>query len=84
MEIYKINRYCHNVFIALIGIAILLLLFTEIILMITPPIARDVLIHHLAIPKLWLKHGGFYEIKWADFSYYPMNIDLLHHPALFQ
>jgi hypothetical protein len=78
MEIYKINRYYYNVFVALIGIAILLLLFTEIILTITPPIARDVLIHHLAIPKLWLKHGGFYEIKWADFSYYPMNIDLLY------
>jgi hypothetical protein len=37
-----------------------------------------VLIHHLAIPKLWLKHGGFYEIPWAVFSYYPMNIDLLY------
>lgn len=78
MEIYKINRYYYNVFITLIGITILLLLFTEIILMITPPIARDVLIHHLAIPKLWLKNGGFYEIKWADFSYYPMNIDLFY------
>ena len=36
--------------------------FTEIILNLTPPISRDALIHHLAIPKLWLKHGGFYEI----------------------
>jgi len=43
MEIYKINRYYYNVFVALIGIAILLLLFTEIILTITPPIARDAL-----------------------------------------
>jgi hypothetical protein len=52
--------------------------FTEIILSLTPPIVRDVLIHHLAIPKLWLKHGGFYDIPWAVFSYYPMNIDLLY------
>jgi 4-amino-4-deoxy-L-arabinose transferase-like glycosyltransferase len=44
----------------------------------TPPIARDALIHHLAIPKLWLENGGFYEIKWADFSYFPMNVDLLY------
>ena len=43
-----------------------------------PPTARDALIHHLAIPKLWLKAGGFYEIPWAIFSYYPMNLDLLY------
>jgi 4-amino-4-deoxy-L-arabinose transferase-like glycosyltransferase len=77
MENNKINKY-YNISIILIGIAILLLFFIEFILNITPPVARDVLIHHLAIPKLWLKNGGFYEIKWADFSYYPMNIDLLY------
>jgi hypothetical protein len=43
-----------------------------------PPTATDGLIHHLAIPKLWLLNGGFYEIKWSVFSYYPMNIDLLY------
>ncbi len=77
MKINKINK-CENIFIILISITILSLLFIEIMINITPPIARDVLIHHLAIPKLWLKNGGFYEIKWADFSYYPMNIDLLY------
>jgi len=51
---------------------------TEILLNLTPPISRDAIIHHLAIPKLWLVHEGFYEIPWADFSYYPMNIDLLY------
>jgi hypothetical protein len=58
--------------------AILIILLTEIILNLTPPIDRDALIHHLAIPKLWIKNGGFYEMKWAVFSYYPMNIDLLY------
>ncbi len=53
-------------------------MITEILLNLTPPISRDAIIHHLAIPKLWLIHGGFYEIPWADFSYYPMNIDLLY------
>lgn len=48
------------------------------ILALAPPVARDVLIHHLAIPKLWIKHGGFYEIPWTGFSYYPMNVDLLY------
>lgn len=58
--------------------AILALISVELLLCSTPPIARDALIHHLAIPKLWLQKGAFYEIKWADFSYFPMNIDLLY------
>ncbi|MBW2107309.1 MAG: phospholipid carrier-dependent glycosyltransferase [Deltaproteobacteria bacterium] len=55
----------------------------ECVMNLTPPISRDALIHHLAIPKLWLKHGGFYEIPWAKYSYYPMNIDLLYLAALY-
>ncbi|MRR16052.1 MAG: phospholipid carrier-dependent glycosyltransferase [Deltaproteobacteria bacterium] len=55
----------------------------EVLLALTPPIARDVLIHHLAIPKLWLMHGGFYETPWAVYSYYPMNLDLLYLAPLY-
>ena len=62
----------------LLYITILGFLLSEILLNLTPPISRDAIIHHLAIPKLWLAHGGFYEITWADFSYYPMNINLLY------
>jgi hypothetical protein len=72
------NRFYHHLFIVIICIVILILLLFEFIINLTPPIARDALIHHLAIPKLWLKNGGFYDIKWADFSYFPMNIDLLY------
>ncbi len=57
---------------------IFILLTIEVILNFTPPVSRDALIHHLAIPKLWINNGGFYETKWASFSYYPMNIDLLY------
>ena len=49
----------------------------EVLLCQTPPISRDALIHHLAIPKLWLQNG-FRELPWLVFSYYPMNIDLLY------
>jgi len=72
------SRVINHLLITIISITILILLFIEIILNLTPPIARDGLIHHLAIPKLWLRNGGFYEIKWADYSYYPMNVDLLY------
>jgi len=62
---------------------IMVFLCTEIILNLTPPISRDALIHHLAIPKLWLKHGGFYEIPWAEYSYYPMYINLSYLVCLY-
>jgi hypothetical protein len=71
-------RLLHSLSIVILCTAILSILLIEIILNLTPPIDRDALIHHLAIPKLWLKNGGFYEMKWAVFSYYPMNVDLLY------
>lgn len=67
----------------LTGFAILFVIFLEILLNLTPPISRDALIHHLAVPKLWLKHGGFYETPWANYSYYPMNINLLYLICLY-
>ena len=48
-----------------------------IVLSWVPPVSRDALTHHLAVPKLYLKHGGIYEIPEIKFSYYPMNLDLL-------
>jgi len=77
------NTVMHRGLTAILGIAIFLILLSEFILNLTPPTARDALIHHLAIPKLWLKNGGFYEMPWADFSYFPMNIDLLYMIPLY-
>ncbi len=54
------------------------ILVVEVILCLTPPVSRDALIHHLAIPKLWIRHGGFFETPWTVFSYFPMNVDLLY------
>ena len=68
----------NKIAISLLCFAISGFLIVEILLNLTPPISRDALIHHLAIPTLWIAHGGFYEIPWADFSYFPMNIDLLY------
>jgi len=65
------------------GTIIVVLFCTEIILNLTPPTSRDALIHHLAIPKLWLLHGSYYETPWADYSYYPMYINLLYIVALY-
>ncbi len=54
-----------------------------VILAYVPPVSRDALTHHLAIPKLYLKHGGIYEIPSVKFSYYPMNLDLLYMIPLY-
>ena len=62
---------------------IFLFVLADLLLAFTPPIARDALIHHLAIPKLWINHGGFYETPWAVYSYYPMNVDLLYWIPLY-
>jgi 4-amino-4-deoxy-L-arabinose transferase-like glycosyltransferase len=43
-----------------------------------PPVDRDALTHHLAVPKLYLKYGGLVEIPWVLFSYFPMNLDLIY------
>ncbi len=48
-----------------------------------PPVDRDSLTHHLYVPKLYLKHGGIYEIPAVEFSYFPMNLDLLYTVALY-
>jgi 4-amino-4-deoxy-L-arabinose transferase-like glycosyltransferase len=48
-----------------------------------PPVDRDSLTHHLYIPKLYLKHGSMYEIPAVEFSYYPMNLDMLYTAALY-
>ena len=72
------NRSLHNVAFLLLCISIISILLIEFLLNLTPPTSRDAVIHHLAIPKLWIVHGGFYETKWAPYSYYPMNVDLLY------
>jgi hypothetical protein len=49
-----------------------------IVLAAVPPVDRDALTHHLAVPKLYLKYGGMVEIPHVPFSYYPMNLDLFY------
>jgi 4-amino-4-deoxy-L-arabinose transferase-like glycosyltransferase len=68
------RRHPEGFLLVLLGLLILCI----IILSLVPPVAKDELIHHLAVPKLYLKHGGMYEIPFMPFSYYPMNLDMLY------
>ena len=66
-----------GVLVLMIGLVILLI---GVVLLMgwVPPISRDALTHHLAVPKLYVKHGAMVEIPSLAFSYYPMNLDLLY------
>jgi hypothetical protein len=66
----------------LLTLGVVILLCALCILCLTPPTSKDALIHHLAVPKLYLDHGGIYEIPSIVFSYYPMNLDLLYWVSL--
>lgn len=54
------------------------LIISILILSCVPPVSKDALVHHLAIPKLYLKHGAIYETPFMVFTYYPMNLELLY------
>ena len=68
------NRYVPVLLVGLLGLVV----FSIVLLSLVPPVSKDELVHHLAVPKLYLKHGGIYEIPFMVFSYYPMNLDLLY------
>ncbi len=41
-----------------------------------PITSRDALIHHLAVPKMWVEAGRIAPIPWHEWSYYPMLLNL--------
>ena len=64
-----------NITLGMLIITVILLVST---LASVPPTSRDALVHHLSVPKIYLRHSGIYEIPSMDFSYFPMNLDLLY------
>ena len=63
--------------------AIVVFLLTEVILGLLPPISRDELTHHLAIPRLYAKAGRIIEVPMAPYAYYPMLLDMLYTPWVY-
>ena len=70
----RIERFLTASLVAVIAALVLVVL----LLCAVPPVDRDALTHHLAVPKLYLKYGGLVEIPWVPFSYFPMNLDLIY------
>ncbi|MCP4107168.1 MAG: hypothetical protein GY749_16780, partial [Desulfobacteraceae bacterium] len=48
------------------------------LLVLTPAVGNDALAYHLAVPKLYLKHHGFFFIPGNMFSHYPLNSEMLY------
>ncbi len=59
------------------------IIISIIVLSLVPPVSKDALTHHLAVPKLYLQQGGMHEIPSLSFSYFPMNLDLLYMIPLY-
>jgi 4-amino-4-deoxy-L-arabinose transferase-like glycosyltransferase len=55
----------------------------DLIVTLVPPTVRDSLIHHLAVPKIYLKEGGIAELSFMTFSFRSINLELLYVLALF-
>jgi 4-amino-4-deoxy-L-arabinose transferase-like glycosyltransferase len=80
---YKLARRICFWFGIILGVLLICLIIAVIILSLVPPTTKDELVHHLAVPKLYLQHGSIYEISFMDYSYYPMNLDLLYMIPLY-
>ncbi len=72
-----------NRFQAVLMVVLLLVILAIGVLCWVPPVSRDALTHHLAVPKLWILNHGMLELPHLPFSYYPMNLDLLYLIPLF-
>ncbi|MBU3950592.1 MAG: glycosyltransferase family 39 protein, partial [Proteobacteria bacterium] len=59
------------------------LLLLIAILCLVPPISRDALVHHLAIPKIYISQTRIIELPCMIYSYFPMNLEILFGIALY-
>lgn len=48
----------------------------------SPPYAKDALVYHLAVPKLFLQHGGFRFISGNIYANFPMGVEMLYLPGM--
>jgi 4-amino-4-deoxy-L-arabinose transferase-like glycosyltransferase len=58
------------------------LAFIHFTLSLGPPLARDVLTQHLALPKLYVQHHRVFNLPFAEASFNPMQVDMLYTLAL--
>jgi hypothetical protein len=67
---------------AAIGVVGAFFVAAVMLLNLLPPVARDELTHHLAVPALFARAGRMYEIPFADQTFFPMLVTLLYTPLV--
>jgi hypothetical protein len=55
-----------------------------LIMNLVPPIARDELTYHLAVPALYIRAGHSIDLPFIIHAYYPMLLEMLYVPLLAQ
>lgn len=65
------------------SLLLLLVLAAALLLAMTPEIGRDALMYHLAVPKLYLKHHGFFFVPGNAYANFPLHTELLFLLGLF-
>ncbi|MDH7601037.1 MAG: hypothetical protein QHI38_02710, partial [Armatimonadota bacterium] len=68
----------------LCGLLLLVLAVAAFVPAVAPPTMSDwdSLAYHLAVVKLWIKHGGFYYIDFASHSNFPFLLEMLYIPGV--
>ncbi|MDP3939250.1 MAG: hypothetical protein Q8R92_14090, partial [Deltaproteobacteria bacterium] len=61
----------------LLGAMLALATITPLYLGLAPPVARDSLIHHLALPRLFLDAGRIFDVPFAIHAASPQAVDML-------
>ncbi|MDY0362865.1 MAG: glycosyltransferase family 39 protein [Desulforegulaceae bacterium] len=72
------NNLKDNLYRVFLCLFLLLILIIVFILSSVPPISRDALVHHLAVPKLYIEARKIIELPCMSYSYFPMNLDMLY------
>lgn len=65
---------------ALVLVAVMLA--PVLLLAATPTVSQDADVYHLALPRLYLEHGGFRPVEMNVYSNWPLGAELLFLPAL--
>lgn len=61
----------------ILSIICLLVILSAAIGALTPPAAQDALVHHLALPKDYIKAGRILDLPYNYFSYFPAAMEML-------
>lgn len=69
------NRFLYSAFIPMILVAIVVPGFLSAI---GPPCQSDALRYHLAVPEIYLRHGGWVDLPYSSFSNFPFVVEMLY------